>query len=224
MSSMKGRLARVLGGRFLRRARVLAAEDVGQGFRWLLVQSDAPRPRAGTKIQVLLPSEDMRTYSPVASRDGIVLLGWKHAGGPGASFFAQVKAGDEVRFVGPQRSLELRAGPVIVVGDETSVSLAAAFAAERPGRVHAVLQAQSVEGAERAAESLDLRPYAVIPRGQTKSLVGATLAAREACRGATIVLTGGSELVVGVRAALRECGINDIKTKPYWVPGRAGLD
>lgn len=41
---------------------------------------------------------------------------------------------------------------------------------------------------------------------------------------ATVGLTGGAELVVAVREALRARGIRNIKTKAYWIPGKTGLD
>src|SRR5690349_13196022 len=101
MSSAKGKLVRFLGGAFLRRAVVAAAEDVGS-FRRLVLRGDGPAPSAGSKLQILLPSDDMRTYSPVASSEGIVLLGWKHASGPGARWVSEAQVGAEVRFFGPQ--------------------------------------------------------------------------------------------------------------------------
>ena len=41
---------------------------------------------------------------------------------------------------------------------------------------------------------------------------------------AIVALTGGSELVVAVRDALRDAGVRSIKTKTYWIPGKRGLD
>lgn len=223
MSSMKGKLTRILGGGFLKTARVVEAEDIG-GFRRLLLRGDVLVPKAGTKFQMLLPSDDMRTYSPVASPEGVALLGWKHAGGPGARWMSDIKVGDELRFIGPQGSLELRAGPLILVGDETSVAVAAAFEGERPGMVRAVLQAGAVEDVRRAAVAMGLRSATIIARGDTEGVVRAILSAHEELSGAAIALTGCSELIVGLRTALRASGLSDIKTKTYWVPGRAGLD
>ena len=42
--------------------------------------------------------------------------------------------------------------------------------------------------------------------------------------GAIVALTGGSELVVSVRDALRQAGVRSIKTKTHWIPGKTGLD
>lgn len=225
MSSAKGKFARLLGGFFLRSARVTAAEDVAPGFRRIALRGDAPPPLPGNKLQILLPSDDVRTYTPIASEDGTtLLLGWKHAGGPGARFVSEVEVGTQLRFVGPQRSLDLAAGPVIFVGDETSVAAAASFERSRPGQVHAVLCGQSPEALRAAAESVGLRPSHALPRGDIEGVVAAVLQGREAAPGATIALSGGSELILAVRAALRQRGITGIKTKTYWIPGKTGLD
>jgi hypothetical protein len=42
--------------------------------------------------------------------------------------------------------------------------------------------------------------------------------------GTALALTGCSALVVSVRDALRAVGAENVKTKPYWIPGRVGLD
>lgn len=216
-------MARLLGGALLKRATIASAEELG-GFRRLLLRGELPAPRAGTKLQLLLPGDEMRTYSPIATPDGIALLGWMHAGGPGARWMTEVKPGEVLRFVGPQRSLELAPGPVLLVGDETSVAVAAAFAAERPGQAHAVLQVGSVDDVRAAADAMGLREATVVPRGGPDRVVEAVLAARATSPNAAIAVTGGSELVVAVRAGLRARGVRDLKTKTYWIPGRSGLD
>jgi len=225
MSSVKGKMLR-FGSALLSRASVVACADAGAGFRRITLRGKAPRPAPGTKLQVLLPTDDVRTYSPIASReDGeIVLLGWKHAGGPGARWVAEVAVGSEVHFAGPQRSLDLPKGPVVIVGDETSVGIAASYAAERPGQVQAILQGLWPEELRTAAESVGLRPMHVAARDDIGGLVEAIVAARASSPQATLGLTGGSELIVSVREALRARGIRNIKTKAYWIPGKTGLD
>ncbi len=221
---MKGKLARMLGGALLTPGRVVSAESVGEGFRKVRLSTELAAPQAGTKIQLLLPSDDMRTYSPIASEGDIVLLGFTQPGGPGAQWMREVQPGESVRFFRPQTSLSLRRGPAIVVGDETSVAVAAAFSAERPGQVQAVLATKSVEDVQVAAAAVGLRPFAVLERANVEGLVEAVLTAQQAAPQSALALTGGSELIIAVRAALRERGVRDLQTKSYWVPGRRGLD
>lgn len=207
----------------LERAAVVSTRAIG-GFQRVLLRCDVQRFSAGAKVQLLLPSDDMRTYSPIPAPDGMVLLGWKHAGGPGAHWMSIARVGDELPFVGPQRSLELGAGPVVLIGDETSVAVAAAFAVERPGNVHAIIQSDADSDAREAAASVGLDHVDVVARGDTPSTVDAVAAKLSSSPKAVVALTGGSELVVGVRAALRRAGVRSIKTKTYWIPGKTGLD
>lgn len=223
MSSVKGKLVRLVSRFALARATVASTQVIG-GFQRLVLKSDAPKPAAGTKLQLLLPSDDVRTYSPIASPDGIVLLGWLHASGPGSRWMASAQPGEELPFVGPQRSLELAAGPIVLVGDETSVAVAGSFAVERPGQVHAVIQSEAADGVRAAAESVGLRQLDVLPRGDTAATLDAVKAKLTLTPNAVVALTGGSELIVAVRDALRRAGVSTIKAKTYWIPGKAGLD
>jgi NADPH-dependent ferric siderophore reductase len=225
MSSVKGKLLR-LGAALLGRASVTECAEVGGEFRRITLGGAATRPAPGTKLQLLLPSDDVRTYTPIASGDNgaMVLLAWKHAGGPGARWASEVVVGSQVHFAGPQRSLDLPKGPVVIVGDETSVAVAASYAAERPGQVHAILEGRSPEALRSAADSVGLRPAHVAARGDVNGLVEAIVSAHASSPSATVGLTGGSELIVAVRAGLRSRGIRSIKTKAYWIPGKTGLD
>ena len=215
MSSAKGKLVRLFGGMVLNRATVVLVEEVGEDFRRLVLRGDAAMPKAGTKLEILLPSDDMRTYTPIPTADGIVLLGWKRAGGPGARWMSQVELGEEVCFSGPSRSLVLPDGPVILVGDETSIAVAAAFEAERPGRVQVVLEVGSVDRVRTAAESVGLRQIALFPTGQTSQVIDAVVAMRAASPQAVVALTGGSDLIRAVRAGLRTLGMRKVKTRAY---------
>jgi NADPH-dependent ferric siderophore reductase len=57
------------------------------------------------------------------------LLGFVHAGGPGAEWFQRAAVGDACQVFGPRRSIVLHdlAGAVVFVGDESSVALARAL-------------------------------------------------------------------------------------------------
>lgn len=223
MSSVKGKLVRLVSRFALARGTVVSTQLFG-GFQRVVLRSDATKPQAGTKLQLLLPTDDVRTYSPIASPDGIVLLGWVHAGGPGAHWMANAKPNEVLPYAGPQRSLTLGAGPVVLVGDETSVAVAAAFANERPGQVYAVIQSEAAQDVLAAAGSVGLEPIEVAPRGDTGATVAIVQKRLRVWPNAVVAVTGGSELVVAVRAALRSEGVKNIKTKAYWIPGKTGLD
>ena len=223
MTSTKGRIVRLFSDLVLKHATVDSVQGIGS-FQRLHLRCDVKAFAAGAKVQMLLPSDDMRTYTPIHSPDGMILLGWKHGDGPGTRWLATVRAGDKLPFVGPQRSLELGSGPVVLIGDETSVAVAAAFALERPAHVHAVIQSDAASDVREAAASVGLQLVDAVPRGDTRGTVAAVAAALEPSPNAVVALTGGSELVVGIRDALRAAGVRSIKTKTYWIPGKTGLD
>ncbi|SEM12150.1 hypothetical protein SAMN05428989_3111 [Pseudoxanthomonas sp. GM95] len=222
MASMKGRLFRIFAESRLNRSTVDSIEDIG-GFRRVGLRcQDEPTP-AGSKLQVLLPSNDVRTYTPIPIPGGFLLLGWKHAGGPGAHWLSEIGPGDELRYVGPQRSLEIPLGPVIVIGDETSIALAASFEHDRPGQIRAVIASDSGEVAE-ASESVGLSMIRTAPPVDTDHIADLVESAMQELPGAVIAITGGSELVLRVRSSLRARGLEKIKAKAYWIPGKTGLD
>lgn len=223
MASTKGRIVRSLSNIALKRATVVARQDIG-GFARLLLKCDMRGLTAGMKVQLLLPSTDMRTYTPIPTSEGIVLLGWKHARGPGADWMTDARVGEVLPFMGPQRSLQLEAGPVIVVGDETSVAVAASFGYEREGNVRAVIQSLAEVDVKEVATSFGLHDLSLVAPGDINATVEAVVAYQSEFPNAVIALTGGSELVFTVRNALRQAGITNIKSKTYWIPGKAGLD
>lgn len=221
MSSIKGRIVRWVSSVALERAVVVSAQDLG-GFQRLLLRCHLRGFSAGAKVQVLLPTDDVRTYTPIRAPEGMVLLGWKHAGGPGARWLASAREGDELPFVGPQRSLDLAPGQAVLIGDETSVGVAAALSADRPGQVHAVIQSDRPSDVRAAAAAVGLADVDVVPRGDTAATVDAVAA--KLSPNAVVALTGGSELVIAARNALRRAGVRKLTTKTYWIPGRTGLD
>ncbi|MBN8654978.1 MAG: hypothetical protein J0M11_04510 [Anaerolineae bacterium] len=222
--STKGKLVRLLANAVLKRAIVVDVQKIG-GFQRLLLQcDDVQRFSAGTKVQLLLPSDDMRTYTPIPSADGMVLLAWKHIDGPGALWMSNAQMGEELWFIGPQHSLTVNAGPAIIIGDETSIAVAAAFESERPGQIQTIIQTEAASEVRDAARSVGLHQIDIIARGDTVSTVRAVTAKLSISPNALVALTGGSELVVSVREALRSAGVQNIKTKAYWVRGKTGLD
>lgn len=223
MSSTKGRVFRLLSSMLLKRVSVVEAQAVG-GFRRLRLGGDVPTFTAGMKVQLLLPSNDTRTYTPVPSPEGMLLLGWQHAGGPGARWMAGVGKGDELLFLGPQRSLELMPGSVLLVGDETSVAVAASIEADRAGQVHTLIQTDVADDVRAAAASVGLRQVGVVARGDHQTTADVIAAKVSEAPDTAVVLTGCSELVVAVRGLLRAVGIGNVKTKAYWIPGKVGLD
>ena len=210
--SGKGRILEMLGGLALTDARVVAVDTPHPRYRKLSIEGPGLRDGAfqpGDKVQVLLPSKDVRTYTPVSWKSGrAIILAYLHGTGPGARWAAEAKAGDTIRFLGPQRSLRLD-GVEVLAGDETSIGVAAGLATGRT-----VLRVADVEAARAAAASI----------GVNAQIFASDQAALDALGSPRVAaVTGGSAWIQAARAALRERGAN-IRVKAYWAPGRVGID
>jgi NADPH-dependent ferric siderophore reductase len=225
--SAKGRFFKLFGG-LLTASEVTRVRDLSGGFHFIELQV-LPGGRAawqpGDKVQLLLPSDDTRTYTPIHwGPDGaMALLVYAHGATPAAHWVRQVKAGDELRFAGPSRSLSLAPGPVVLIGDETSLAVAASYARARPGQVRAFVEVSAGAKVDEALRALDLDQVVVVQR-QPAAPRGAALVEELPALEGSVGITGNGELIQRVRSALRARGVKNIKVKAYWVEGRAGLD
>jgi NADPH-dependent ferric siderophore reductase len=235
MASAKGLLLGTLGRVVLREARVAEVRDLGLRMYAIDLRGDALRGAtwtAGDKLQVLLPTRDVRTYTPIAwdaQRGGATLVAFDHGEGPGAAWTRMVMAGDALRFVGPQRSVQRGARPLVVFGDETSFATAVALARAEPAQPLAgvfevvdaarasVLAALGVDSAtvlERTADDAHLAHAAA-----------AITRALERHPGAELLLTGRGHAIQSIRSRLRTSRARERgRVKPYWALGKTGLD
>lgn len=226
--STKARLLRLFGSLVLTEADVLSVSAPAEAFRLVELRARGPgRWQAGDKVQVLLPSDDVRTYTPLrwGSDGAVTLLVYVNGDAPGARWGRQLAAGQRLRFVGPQRSLVMPPGRLTLIGDETSFGVAAAYAGDRPGQVTCVFEVDGAAPMEGLLGALGLGGALVVrrepgaPRGKTVA------AALPELRGdGHVGVTGGAALIQAVRAKLRERGAPAPKVKTYWIEGRAGLD
>jgi NADPH-dependent ferric siderophore reductase len=219
MASGKGRLLGLLGGLVLTEAKVQAVGTPHPLYRRVVIEGEGLRTRSwqpGDKIQVLLPSNDVRTYTPIDWAEGrTTLLLHAHGSAPGARWTEAVRPGDVVRFVGPQRSLRL-GGVGLLTGDETSLGVAAS--ARRLG-ARAVLRVTNVPAAEAAARSLDV---SVDLAGSDEE--AAALLRERAAGVATAVACGGGAWIQRAREVLRAAGVREVRAKAYWIAGKTGID
>lgn len=211
MSKAKGHVLNLLGGLVLSSARVHAIDAPEPAFRVLTLDLDgAKAAQPGDKIQILLPDRSVRTYTPIGWGDQTRVVVYRHdPQTPAGRWIDALQVGDTLRFVGPQRSLRLAEGPVTLLGDETSIGVAASYALARPGQVTARFEL-GVEAANTLA-SVGLAD-AVTDGKLTEGVTG------------TVGITGGGALIQRARAELRTAGVKDIRVKAYWVAGKSGLD
>lgn len=173
----------------------------------------------GDKAQILIPGQAVRTYTPFGWRDDAVsFLGFIHGHTPGSNWVRTLRAGDAVDFIGPQKSLSASGitGPVVVVGDETSIGVARAFSESR--RVVVVLEAGDVDATREVCAKLGLSNSSIVPRGNLDAL--ATNLKTHVDSGATPFFTGRASTIQQLKQTLKIKGA----TKAYWADGKRGLD
>lgn len=241
MASGKGILLGALGGLLLREAAVVAVRDVAGRFRAVELAGAGLRGVAcepGDKLQVLLPSKDVRTFTPVgwdsAAGTTRLLVHVQAADTPASAWIRGLAVGDACRFVGPQRSLRLPArGPVVVFGDETSAAVVQAFAGALAGRgLACVLETSDATALQTALETVPgdrVADVTLVPRelgeGHLPAVVRGLQAALERSPGASLLLTGRAQAIQGVRAAIKAQALPaSAGTRAYWSLGKAGLD
>lgn len=239
LKNRAGRLESALLKLFTRSARVLDIEDVGDAFRIVTLGGEALRGAEwtpGDKIQIQLGGWTQRTYTPMGwDADGgrTRILVYLHAGGPGAQWARALRKGDDCVVFGPRRSVRLAPAPstVIVVGDETSLGLAAALADQMAAP--AVLGLFEVSRAGDTApmiERLDMQGAALCLRlgndahfTEMEARLAALLRTHPE---ADVVLTGRAGAIQRMGKLLKRenlaAGRRQIKA--YWAPGKTGLD
>ena len=227
MASAKGLLGAALGRFIFTHATVTEVSELGTDLRHIDVRGPElakARFTPGDKVQVLVPGDELRTYTPFNWRgDSASFIGFVHGDTPGARWVKSVKPGDEVRFFGPRGSLDVRGvrGEVVVVGDETSLAVARAFSETH--RVSVVLEATRPDVTREVCAKLGLSHVDVTARGDVETLL-AKLQGQLAA-GATPYFTGRASTTQQLKQRLRAAGVNfGGKTKAYWADGKRGLD
>jgi NADPH-dependent ferric siderophore reductase len=211
-----------------------------QGLKWLPGQHIRLQVAGlGESFLRLHPHDALRTYSiygadPELGRLDIVML--DHGGDPDVATPARrwsstAAVGDDVQFTRPQGNLVVRHGAPyhLFAGEETaSVAFAAMLRHLSPeAEVYGV-----VEAAE-PAEHLELaRPLQQVQRGDASAENSAVLA--DAVRALELpdhaglaYLAGEARTIQTLRKILvteRGWDRRDIRTKPFWTPGRSGME
>lgn len=239
MSSAKGFLAGLAGRFIFRHGKVSAVTWLSEHFVRIDVegaQLAGVKFVAGDKVQIFV-GEDMRTYTPVewsseglqpggaASRMGkTFFVGYAHGTDtPGTKWLRALKVGDEAPLFGPRRSIDATdlPGPLVLIGDETSVAVAASLTRVKSDRhVTVLLEANQPDETKRVAEALGLKHVTVTTRGKLDAALLAQLDV-----GATPIFTGRAATIQSLKQALRaqQRTVGGL-TRAYWAEGKRGLD
>ncbi len=227
MASGKGIMLNAFARLLLREGVVSAVSPVGEHFRSITLIGPSLRSTtwlAGDKIQVLLPSLDVRTYTPRcwdAAEGSTELLVYHHGHSPGAEWSRTVAVGAVVRFVGPQRSLRAPGDDAVLFGDETSFAVAQALASVQP-RLTTVFEVESRAESLPVLAKLGLADVTVVERREGDQHL-AELAAK--LTGGNVLLTGRAQSIQALRSRLRALAApRPSANKAYWSVGKVGLD
>jgi len=237
MASPLTGLVEVVSRPLFRAARVDRVEDLTPRVRLASFTAEGLAPgswRPGDKVQVRMAGLTTRTYTPIATEggaDGFRIVGFVHGDGPGAGWVRGLEPGVEVAVFGPRRSIDCSRleGRVVVVGDETSVGLAAAVAGVGGAIVETLFEATDPDDVRVPAERLGLGVDEVVARqggGAHLPALVELVAERLAGGDATLVVSGDAATVAAVRRHLKDTGVRPARTlaKAYWAEGRRGLD
>ena len=239
MASPKALVGRLLGSLFFRQATVTAVSEPGPHFRAFTLSGDALRGVTfgpGDKVQFFIGDDGMRTYTPVrwdSARGTADFLAYLHGTTPGARWARELREGDACQLFGPRSSLPLTeyTGPVLLVGDETSLAVAQSLALARGGDpgLAFLFEVSSASEVGALLPSLGLDAATVIERrpgaahlGELADAIAARLRSHPSSR---LVMTGQAQSIQALRAQLGERGQKPSgKNKAYWSVGRVGLD
>lgn len=233
----QGRLSRALIRMLMKHARVVEAQTVAEGFR--LITLESPEFQGlhwvpGQKVQIAMGSAFVaRTFTPIewdAAAGRTCMLGYAHGNGPGSAWVSDTKPGDECDVFGPRASLDVsRAGPRVVLGDETSIALAHALSHHSPGSpLQCLLEVNTVVHAREVLARLDLNGAELFERTANDSHlegIERQMPVLDAA-GSTFILTGKASSIQRLRRVLKALGTpaSRVVTKPYWALGKTGLD
>ena len=214
------------------RGTVTAAEPVTARMRHLRIESDALAGldvRPGQQVRVLVTGLTLRTYSVwrYDPSGAVELRVLDHSeGGPGARWGKSVGVGEQVRLRKPEGTFTLRpdAAHHVFVGEETaSVAFGAMLAALPEGaRVSGCVETES-DGDRLPLAHSDRLNW--LTRGGTSLSDAVQDLAPEP--GGIAYVAGEARAVQQVRQVLvRELGWDrrSVLTKPFWAPGKWGLE
>jgi NADPH-dependent ferric siderophore reductase len=236
LQSDPGTLSKTWRKIFTKQATVHRAEQVADRFNLITLQSPSFKGRnwvAGQKIQIAMGAGfATRTYTPIdwdAAAGTTRILGYAHGNGPGSDWISNIRAGDTCDVLGPNTSLDVQRvwGPIVLVGDETSIGLAYALQ-QPPKQVKIILEVNALENVQAMAQYLRLYDIRFVLKSQD----GAHLyeMARElttaASDNATFVLTGNAQSIQHVRHTLKNLNVTSSRqfSKAYWAERKVGLD
>jgi NADPH-dependent ferric siderophore reductase len=224
-------LSDVAAKSLFRRASVVSVDEPAPSFRTLTLEGDGLRDVRwvpGSKVQIRIEGFTNRTYTPTSWDPAVgrtTLLASLHGSGPGSALLSELSVGDDLQFLGPRSSIDLTKidGDVLMVGDETSFGLAAAWQRGAGRAARCCFEVQDVAAAEWVLTTVGISDAVVVPVG---SLAPVVLEALATDPSVGLVLTGRAQSIRSLRGEIRDAKAHTGRAvvKAYWDERRAGLD
>jgi NADPH-dependent ferric siderophore reductase len=222
---------------------VVSTADATPRMRWITVGGPAITRlewKPGQHVRVQVGSESsvrnrllgaLRTYS-VWDRDAdcLRLCTLDHGDGPGSRWGRAVQAGDRMVLTRPEGNLVLRPAPYhVFIGEETaSVAFGAMMRAlPDPDTIHAAIEVDDESDCLPLPDRVNWTFRHGTSAASSESLVKAVHALDLPVEPGFAYIAGEARTIQAVRAHLlrdRGWSRNAIVSKPFWTPGKAGLD
>ncbi|GAA2732446.1 siderophore-interacting protein [Actinocorallia aurantiaca] len=224
--------------RLLERGTATAVENAGS--RWRRVRLEGARgldwkPGHHVRVQVgelslRAPRDLLRTYT-VWDYDGdaLELRVFEHGEGPGARWAAELETGAQVMFKAPEGRFTVREGAAghLFVGEETASVAFGAMTRSLDGRTRAVVEVGDPADRLPIEGDVEWLERGTAPAHDSERLVEAVASLEGLVPGTVAYLAGEAKTCQAVKRHLlndRGWPRRDIVVKPFWTPGRRGMD
>ncbi|MEU5677061.1 MULTISPECIES: siderophore-interacting protein [Streptomyces] len=224
--------------RLLQRATATVAEPAGDRWRRIRLQTAGPldwKPGHHIRVQVAplslrSPRDLLRTYTVWDYTDNALELRvFEHGEGPGARWARELAPGSEVMFKAPEGRFTVRpdAPDHLFIGEETASVAIGAMARSLHGRCRALIAVDDVADQIPIEGDVQWIQNGTALAPDTRTLVQAVAALPDIRPGTVAYIAGEAQTCQAVkRHLLHERGWprRDIVVKPFWTPGKRGMD
>lgn len=221
--------------------KVTLTENITPGLRKVRFEGEFRKNKdfiPGMVIEFRVSETEYRHYTPScydAAKGICEVLFYLHDKGPGSKWAASLKAGDDVKLIGPGGKIKYQPESYyhLVFGDETSLSqfccLNEIFIKEEKKYLFIY---ESDASHSQWAEFIGLKNTIVTGKSEyhpahesIKAIQDISENEWKQWQSASVYLTGRAKSIQSMRKALTDRGIafKQIKTEPYWSEGKPGL-